>query len=56
VHPYSSRAFQWYQEHGKRHHGLGDLNMTNKTNKPPSFIDRFLSNKNVWFMKPILRE
>jgi hypothetical protein len=32
-------------------HGLGDLNMTNKTNKPPSFIDRFLNNKNVWFMK-----
>jgi hypothetical protein len=42
---YSSRAFQWYEERIKRHHGLGDLNMTNKqndTNKLPSFIDIFL--------------
>jgi len=23
------------------HHGLGDLNVTNKTNKLPSFINRF---------------
>ncbi len=23
--PYSLRAFQWYQEHGKGCHGLGDL-------------------------------
>jgi hypothetical protein len=37
IHPYSLRAFQWYQDHGKRCHGLGDLNVTNKTNKLPSF-------------------
>jgi len=29
------------QEHGKRHCGLGDLNVTNKTNKLPSINDRF---------------
>jgi hypothetical protein len=33
-------AFQWYQEWGKRHYGSGDLKVTNKTNKLPSFIDR----------------
>jgi hypothetical protein len=37
MHPLSSRAFQWYQKCGKRHLDLGDLNMTNKTNKQPSF-------------------
>jgi hypothetical protein len=30
-----------------RYHGLGDLNMTNKQNKLPSFIDRF----NPWNVK-----
>jgi hypothetical protein len=40
VHTLLMRAFQWYQEHGKRHYGLGNLNVTNKTNKLPSFIDR----------------
>jgi hypothetical protein len=42
--PYSSRAFQLYQEHDKRHYGLIDLNVTNnktKQNKLPSFIYRF---------------
>ncbi len=43
MHPYSWRAFQWYQEHSKRYcdfkEGLGDLNMTNKTNKLPSPLD-----------------
>jgi len=42
MHSYSQRAFQWYQEHSKRYcdfkEGLGDLNMTNKTNKLPSSI------------------
>jgi hypothetical protein len=43
MHPYSSRAFQSYQEHDEGHHGLGDLNVTNKqTNKQPSFTDRNL--------------
>jgi len=36
VHPYSSKAFQWYQEHGKGHRGLENLNMTNFF---PSLID-----------------
>jgi hypothetical protein len=31
--PYSLRAFQWHQEHSKRHHGFKDFNMTNKQNK-----------------------
>jgi hypothetical protein len=30
------------QKHGKRHCGWGDLNLGNKTNKQPSFIDRYL--------------
>jgi hypothetical protein len=29
VHPCLSRSFQQYQEHGKRHHGSGNLNVTN---------------------------
>jgi hypothetical protein len=29
--PNSSRAFQWYQELGKRHEGLGNLNTTKQT-------------------------
>jgi hypothetical protein len=28
--PTHQRAFQWYEEHNKRCHGLGDLIMTNK--------------------------
>ncbi len=32
MHLYSLKAFQQYQECGKRCHGLGDLNMTNKNN------------------------
>jgi len=31
MHPYSSRAYQWYQKPHNRPHDLGDLNMTNKT-------------------------
>jgi hypothetical protein len=30
-----------YKECGKRHLSLGDLNVTNKTNKKTSFIDRW---------------
>ncbi len=42
VHHYSLRAFQWYQEHGKRCCGLGDVNMTKKTKKTlSSFMDRY---------------
>jgi hypothetical protein len=44
VHPNSSRAFEEYEEHRKRHHGLGNLNVTNKEtnqiNKLLSFIVR----------------
>ncbi len=36
MHPYPSRAFQWYQEHNKRHSGLGDINVTNQTIKFPN--------------------
>jgi len=43
VHTYTTRAFQEYQEHNKRCYGLGDLNIvTNKTNKLPSFIRRYI--------------
>jgi hypothetical protein len=38
MHPDSSRAFQEYLECGKRHYGLGNLNMTNKTNYLHIFI------------------
>jgi len=38
-----THIFQLYQEHSKRHHGLGDLNMTNETNKLASFMDRLHS-------------
>ncbi len=37
--PYSLRAFQRYQECGKKHHGLGDLSMANKT-KQTTFLHR----------------
>ncbi len=40
VHPLLVRAFQWYQEHGKRHYGLGELNMTNKQNQQTTFFHR----------------
>jgi hypothetical protein len=34
--PISAPLLQWYQKHGKRHHDLGDLIMTNikKKNLP----------------------
>jgi hypothetical protein len=53
THLHSSRAFQQYQKCDKRHHGLGDLNMANKTNKQPFFIDRslrlvFMANFVLW--------
>jgi hypothetical protein len=39
--PYSSRAFQWYQERNRRCHGLGDLKGTTKQNKQTiTFLDR----------------
>jgi hypothetical protein len=34
------RVFQQYQEYDKRRCGLGDLNMTNKTNKQTTFLRR----------------
>jgi hypothetical protein len=46
VNPYSFGAFEVYQECSKRHCGLGDLTMTNKTNKQPSFIKEILTFKN----------
>jgi len=46
VNPYSFGAFQVYQECSKRHCGLGDLTMTNKTNKQPSFIKEIPTFKN----------
>jgi len=43
MHPFSSRAFQRDQECDLKHPGSVDLISTqqNKTNKLPSFIDRF---------------
>jgi hypothetical protein len=38
MHLYSLKDFQQYQEHGKRHFGLGIFNITNKTNNQLSFI------------------
>jgi len=47
--PYSSRAFQWYQEHNKGKCGLGDLlnrqtkkQRNKKTNYLPS-LNRFIT-------------
>jgi hypothetical protein len=40
VHPYSLRALQWYEEPGGGHCGLGDLNLTKKTNKQTTFLNR----------------
>jgi hypothetical protein len=51
VHPYSSRAFQQYQKHKKKHCGLGDLTWgTLETNNWSSFINRwviFIFNKDI---------
>jgi hypothetical protein len=41
MHPSSSRAFQRDQVHDVKHPGSVDLISTNKTNKLPSFIDRW---------------
>jgi hypothetical protein len=41
IHPYSLKTFQQHQKHDKTHHGLGDFNVTNKSNKLPSFIDKY---------------
>jgi hypothetical protein len=41
IHPYSLKKFQQHQEHDKMHHHLGDFNATNKSNKLPSFIDKY---------------
>jgi hypothetical protein len=43
VHPYSLRAFQQYQKHNKRHHGLWDVNMTNKTDIQTTFLQRWIT-------------
>jgi hypothetical protein len=40
MHPYSLRTFQQYQEHSGGQYGLRMLNVTNKTNKLPSLINR----------------
>jgi hypothetical protein len=40
MHPFSSRAFQRYQEHDLKHCSLVDLIIT-KQNKLPCFIDRY---------------
>ncbi len=43
MHPSSSRAFQRHQEHNLKNPSLlVDLISTNKTNKQPSFIDRYI--------------
>ncbi len=47
VHPYSM-MFWWYQEHIKRCHGLGDLDMTNKMNKLPSLTNRLFWLSQMW--------
>jgi hypothetical protein len=39
MHPYSSRAFQWYQEHGNWHCCLGDQH--DKQNKLCYFIHKY---------------
>jgi uncharacterized membrane protein YkgB len=41
IHPYSLKTFQGHQEHDKTHHGLGDFNVTNKSNKLLSFTDKY---------------
>jgi hypothetical protein len=42
VHPYSWELSNGVpRSHGKRHRGLGDLNVTIKTNKETTFLDRY---------------
>jgi len=41
VHPYSLKAFHWYKGCGKRHCGLRDLKVRNKTNILSSFINKY---------------
>jgi hypothetical protein len=43
MHPYSSKAFQWYQKHDDEHYGLEDINVTRqnpKKKKKQSFLNR----------------
>ncbi len=43
MHPYSLRAFQWYQECDWGCYNLGNFNVTDKqTNKQPSLISRYM--------------
>jgi hypothetical protein len=44
MHPYSSIAFQRYQEHNLKHPSSMDL-ITTKQNKLPSFIDKWALDK-----------
>jgi hypothetical protein len=43
MHPSSSRAFQSDQERNLKHPSSMDLIVLNKTNKLPSFIDRYIT-------------
>jgi hypothetical protein len=40
-------GFPMIQKHSKRRHDLQDFNVTNKTNKLPSFIDRYGADGNM---------
>jgi hypothetical protein len=51
--PYSSRAFQWYQEDNKGQCGLGDL-LNPQTNKQSNYLTNYLPSIDlllglVWF-------
>ncbi len=50
MHPSYLRAFQKDQEHDLRHPGLVDLISTNKTNKLPSFIDKWHASQVQFFL------
>jgi len=41
IHLYSLKTCQRHQKHDKTHHGFGDFNVTNKSNKLLSFIDKY---------------
>jgi hypothetical protein len=40
-------GFSMIQKHSMRRHDLQDFNVTNKTNKQPSFIDRYGADGNM---------
>jgi len=51
--PTRQGAFEWYQECGQRCCSLGDFNV--RTNKLPSFIDRFVCHE-MWYCNVLIMD